>query len=719
MLNERLNKISEKLKDYFYKFKPLDDSKDYVNYVLDIEACAIKNHSEMLTYSIACMSCNDDSDMCYWYNDVESFLLMLMRMKSKEVNIYIHNLLYDIKPFILRFVEMYGNNTPKLTFKERTHYNKFTKERVTLKTMNMKELQKVKPFEYNMVMKEGVLYKVTLQSETTTINFYDTFKIVPFSLQKCCEDFLGLKLPKDGLDYNKERTLDEELTNEELQYIYNDVYGLSYLVKMLVINGFDINGKHIQFTKLTNSGQSMYDYKETIMEDYENKQNMFANEEVYMYVDNNLMKSKYFSLDKTKNYDLMLNLVFQALYPTQSYFTDTWQRHSYYGGLSTVCFENVEKYKNRKDKHGVVLDVNSLYPFVMDGNEHQKFLLPYGDAHYNDKPYKFMSESYKNNYPLYIQELIIYEFDVKHNKMPFVQVKNNPKFNGREVIKNNIKDGVREPIKLRLCNPLLELLFECYDVKSYVLKGHMAFCGAYDLFHNYIEYWGSVKQNETGAKRATAKLRQNGLYGKFGMCGDNEVTNFVNKEGKFTIEHTHEEYISDTVYLPMATFITSYAKQYLVMAINNNYDRFMYCDTDSLHLFGTLEEVKGLRIGGKKYGYWDNEMVFDDFVYIGSKRYAEKNIKTGEWEIKCCGLTDKIMKNLKDIKVFNNCKHSKKELDKMKFYKKNSEEDVYYYYDKECTQKIVGLIKSKKSKIVKYGTDIIEQPYKISNNYFM
>ena len=50
--------------------------------------------------------------------------------------------------------------------------------------------------------------------------------------------------------------------------------------------------------------------------------------------------------------------------------------------------------------------------------------------------------------------------------------------------------------------------------------------------------------------------------------------------------------------------------------------------------------------------------------------------------------------------------------------KKDTEDDVYYYKDKDCTQRIKGLFKSKKSKIIKYGTDIQEQPYMISNNNY-
>ena len=94
-----------------------------------------------------------------------------------------------------------------------------------------------------------------------------------------------------------------------------------------------------------------------------------------------------------------------------------------------------------------------------------------------------------------------------------------------------------------------------------------------------------------------------------------------------------------------------------------------------------------------------------------------QNVKTHEWEIKCCGLTDQIMKQLDDINVFEMCEYTAKELSKIEYFTK--EDSIYYYKDKECTKKIKGLIKSKKSKIIKGGTIIQEQPYMInSNNYF-
>ena len=167
---------------------------------------------------------------------------------------------------------------------------------------------------------------------------------------------------------------DDDITTEELSYIYNDVFGLSYLVKMLKIDGLDIYGKHVVYTKLTNSGQSLEDYKETVLEDYTLKQNMFKNQDLFDYVDNGLMRSKFF---QTNSPALKKQIMFECLFPKQSYFTDAWQRHSYYGGLSTVCFENVEKFTKCKNHNGIVLDVNSLYPYIMSDR-----LLPYGQANY-------------------------------------------------------------------------------------------------------------------------------------------------------------------------------------------------------------------------------------------------------------------------------------------------------------------------------------------------
>ena len=711
-LNGVLSYKKNHLKRYTKDISKLKFKKHDV-LVFDIEACAIKNHTEMLTYSIACISCYDETDTMYWTNSVDNFLDTLLLSKAKTIKIYAHNCLYDVKPFLLKYVEKYGNNELKVNTYTKKEFNKYINKNVEVTYRQYKQ-DKLKPFQYKLSIKDGIFYGLTIQTDTTKIEFLDSYKIIPQNLQSACSSFLDLKLPKDGLDYNKERTLEEDLTKEEMNYIYDDVFGLKYLIKLCCIDGFDVNGKHVRFTKLTNSSQSMYDYKQTLLEDYENRTNAFNNDEFYDYVENRLIGTNF---NSTKNFDERLQILFESVYPVQTCFMDNWERLSYYGGLCTPHYENCKKYSNSKDHRGKVYDVNSLYPSRMEVE-----LLPYGVGHYYEIPYIKMNEKYKRDFPLYIQDITIHDIEVKEDKMYFLQVKDNEYFNGRELIKNNInKYGNKVDIHLRLCNPLLELLFDCYNVKSYTLGSHIGFRGSYKLFDNYLKFWKEVKQTSKGAKRAVAKLRQNGLYGKFGMSGDNEITTFENVDGKFTINHTGETYVSNAIYLPMASFITSYAKCYLVNAINQNYDNFLYCDTDSIHLYGT-EQAKGIEVDSKKYGAWDNEMDFDDFKYLSPKRYAERDINTKEWTIKCCGLTDKIMKKVNDINMFDICEYDGKTMNKMikenRVYKKDSEDDVYYYKDKECTQRIRGLFKSKKSKIIKYGTDIQEQPYMISNNNY-
>ena len=149
----------------------------------------------------------------------------------------------------------------------------------------------------------------------------------------------------------------------------------------------------------------------------------------------------------------------------------------------------------------------------------------------------------------------------------------------------------------------------------------------------------------------------------------------------------------------------------------------MYCDTDSIHLYGNLNQVKGVKIDPKEYGAWDNELTFNDFKYLSPKRYAERDINSKEWTIKCCGLTDEIMKKVDDINMFDICEYEVSEVNKMwlnhKIYKVDDLDDIYYYKDEECTQPIKGMFKSKKSKVVKNGTLILEQPYVIGqNNYY-
>ena len=77
-----------------------------------------------------------------------------------------------------------------------------------------------------------------------------------------------------------------------------------------------------------------------------------------------------------------------------------------------------------------------------------------------------------------------------------------------------------------------------------------------------------------------------------------------------------------------------------------------------------------------------------------------------------------IIEKLDDINIFDICEYTPKELDKLLdgFYNKD---DIYYYKDNECTQKVKGLIRSKKKLNVKGGVLIKEQPYAITDKIFI
>ena len=87
--------------------------------------------------------------------------------------------------------------------------------------------------------------------------------------------------------------------------------------------------------------------------------------------------------------------------------------------------------------------------------------------------------------------------------------------------------------------------------------------------------------------------------------------------------------------------------------------------------------------------------------------------------IKCCGVSSEIIEKLDDINIFDICEYSPKQLDHLldTFYKRDN--DIYYYKDENCSQRVRGLIRSKKKLNVKGGVLIKEQPYAITDKIFI
>lgn len=298
--------------------------------------------------------------------------------------------------------------------------------------------------------------------------------------------------------------------------------------------------------------------------------------------------------------------LFDYWFPKLDDITDSIIRESYKGGWTYVN----PKFKNREIGEGIVLDVNSLYPSRM------KFeLMPFGEPKYFRG--KFKEEEF---YPLYVQKLKC-SFSVKKNHLPTIQLKKNSRYREAEYIEST--HGEIE--ELTLTSVDLELFFEHYNVKNIEWIGGFKFHAVSGMFDTYIDYWMNQKQeadkNHNKPLRTQSKLKMNSLYGKFAKRPKGRSKKPYLENGVLKLELLEEEN-QGSLYIPVGTFITAYARAYTIRSAQKNYKRFMYADTDSLHLEGK-EIPKEIHVDPYELGAWKHESTFRRAKYLGPKCYVE------------------------------------------------------------------------------------------------
>lgn len=294
---------------------------------------------------------------------------------------------------------------------------------------------------------------------------------------------------------------------------------------------------------------------------------------------------------------------FRFYYPVIPLDIDDDIRLSYRGGFTYVN----PKLAGQVINGGLVYDVNSLYPYVMYDRQ-----LPYGRPVYYDG-------EYHNNaaYPLYIQRLSC-AFKLKPDKIPTIQMKNNSAFIPTEYLDSS--NG--EIVSLTLTSVDLDRFLNHYDVLNLQFDGGYMFKQTDAIFKDYIDYWGDVKETSSGATRERAKLMLNSLYGKFGSStrrGNKKP--YIKENGSlgFTLDDINEV---EPAYTALASFITSYARDITLTAAMDNYDRFIYADTDSIHLLG-IDEPDNIVIHDTQLGAWAFESEFKQGKFIRAKTYLE------------------------------------------------------------------------------------------------
>jgi hypothetical protein len=310
---------------------------------------------------------------------------------------------------------------------------------------------------------------------------------------------------------------------------------------------------------------------------------------------------------------------FSRAFPVLKPEVDSFIRDSYRGGYTyaepNFCGKTIS---------GISVDYTSMYPSMMI-----KYPYPFGQAYWFDGQYQVDTA-----HPLFVQKLVC-DFELKPGALPCLQLRGRGFYGNHEYVKRTV-----EPVELTLTSVDLELVERMYDLTVYEYRGGYKFAQTMGLFDAYIDYWGEVKNNSQGGERQLAKLMLNNLYGKFATNPD--VTGkhpVMHSDGIVSYDLCPEE-LRDSVYIPVGTFATAYARRELVNAIMLNRERFAYCDTDSMHLVGD-EEPKGIPLGNTLC-HWKVEGHFDRALHLRAKTYIWD--LNGNISVTCAGMPDNVKK---------------------------------------------------------------------------
>lgn len=262
-------------------------------FVADFETTTQENDCRVWAYALCDI---DNVENKIYGNDIGEFLEIFSK-KKENVKVLFHRLEFDGQ-FIISYLLKNG-------------------------FIHTEEQSERKSKTFNTIISDkGIYYQIEVifERKGKTINkvtFQNSMNLIPLSVKKIAKAF-KMDIQKLEIDYEKERPIGYEITEEEKAYIFNDVEIVARAVKYFYDNGLN---------KMTIGACALADYKKTITE------------------------SK-----------------FKMFFPPLKYDAD--MRQSYRGGYTYLEPE----FANKILGNGIVLDINSTHPYTMDSCE-----LPYGD----------------------------------------------------------------------------------------------------------------------------------------------------------------------------------------------------------------------------------------------------------------------------------------------------------------------------------------------------
>lgn len=438
----------------------------------------------------------------------------------------------------------------------------------------------------------GHTYQVKINIDfCKVIVLQDSAKLYPQTIENM-GSAIGYKKLTEDFDYDTYRPYDYQPTKKEWGYMWRDIEILNKYMSDAIDTYNDV--------PLTRAGIA---FKEMIVRRY------FKSEEIDRAKIKTLFK-------KCKNN-------FLSEFPVTSLEQFEKWKPSYNGGFVWVKPE----IKGLTIGEGSTADINSSYPDVL-----QHGVMPIGEGVEETGRYENDPE-----HPLFIQKVRA-RFRLKPDSIPTLPKELCKKNKGRGVISSDDCYNVNTYgyAELSLTNFDFAHFLKNYNVFDIVYVNYIKFASIDHPFKAFIDYVGKEKVDAKEALNMVAylssKLTMNGSYGKFGQSPkDTHKEAYIDEDGitRYNLVELDE---MPKNFLFGAIFITAQARNTLFNGIYSvGYERFLYCDTDSIHLKGH-ETPKELSIDNKILGKWKIESYFKKAKYLRDKTYIEEQVLYDEYK---------------------------------------------------------------------------------------
>lgn len=576
----------------------------------DFETTVYDKQDRTEVWAAACVKFNTE-DVKIFHSISEQYEYFC---ETKEnIIAYYHNLKFDGEFWMYFLIHDLGYT--------QSYYQENKDDISTLHFNAIKDM-KNDTFTY-LISSMGQWYKIVIKHDDKIIELRDSLKLLPFSVDRIGQSF-GTKHKKLSMDYTGFRYAGCPITDEEKQYIANDVLVVKEALEIMFKEGHN---------SMTIGACCLKEYKVSLGSD------------VYANVFPNM-------------YDIELDENIYG-YPNAG----LWIKSGYRGGWCYV----VKGKENKVFKNGTTADVNSLYPSMMSEESGNKY--PIGYPTFWSGNY-IPDEALGNNKYFYVR--IRTRFYVKKNYLPFIQIKKMLIYKAREMLETsdvfNSKDGqyyrsyisgmTGEEIQaiptITMSMTDYYLFLEHYDTEDFEILDGCYFQSMSGIFEDYISKYKKIKLESKGAQRELAKLFLNNLYGKMATStrSDFKVSQILKDEDVVSY-YTIVQDEKTPGYIPVGAAITSYARNFTIRASQQNYygpdsPGFIYADTDSMHLDLEPDNIVGIKEDSKAFCCWKLEACWDEAIFVRPKTYIEhvthenrQPIDTPYYNIKCAGMTSK------------------------------------------------------------------------------